>query len=249
MKLLGQAFPLIICANAHSIFQRLAVNGADQGLLTGIRAPESTIPIEDVNDAEFACNKNIGYEDGSVVSVPAGAEVGTWWARGIGRPSNANDVDQTIAASHKGPIMVYIAKVDDAVSANQKPKGGLEWFKISQKGLNYGFWAVDELIADGGWYNFTMPSCVPPGQYLMRVEILALHSASAPGGAQFYMECAQIRVEGDGKGKPSSLVKFPGAYSATDPSILLDIYDDNGRPTNRGKPYKIPGPEMFYCNS
>jgi cellulase len=37
-----------------------------------------------------------------------------------------------------------------------------------------------------------MPSCVAPGQYLMRVELLALHSASTAGGAQFYMECAQI---------------------------------------------------------
>ncbi|EFQ34827.1 glycosyl hydrolase family 61 [Colletotrichum graminicola] len=245
MKFLAQVAPFIICANAHSILQRLAVNGADQGWLKGIRAPISTDPIEDVNDADFACNKNIGHEDEYVVAVPAGAGVGAWWARGINRPLYADNVDQPIAASHKGPIMVYLAKVNDAVSANQNPKGALDWFKISQKGLNYGVWAVDELIADGGWYNFTMPPCVPPGQYLMRVEILALHSAYAPGGARFYMECVQIRVQGDGKRKPSSLVKFPGAYSATDPSILVDIYDDNGQPTNRGKPYKIPGPEMF----
>lgn len=84
--------------------------------------------------------------------------------------------------------MVYLAKVNDAANADSK---NLEWFKIAENGLNDGVWAVDDLIADGGWYNFTMPSCVPPGEYLMRVELLALHGAYAYGEAQFYMECAQ----------------------------------------------------------
>ncbi|KAF2131242.1 lytic polysaccharide monooxygenase [Dothidotthia symphoricarpi CBS 119687] len=37
-----------------------------------------------------------------------------------------------------------------------------------------------------------MPTCIAPGDYLMRVELLALHSASKQGEAQFYRECAQI---------------------------------------------------------
>ncbi|GJC83534.1 putative endo-beta-1,4-glucanase D [Colletotrichum liriopes] len=191
MKFLTSFVHFIVCANAHAIFQRLIVNGADQGRLKGIRAPESTDPIQDVYDADFACNKNIRYEDDFVVAVPAGAEVSAWWAHGIDGPMYPNDVDHPIAASHKGPIMVYLAKVNDAVSANKNSKGTLDWFKISEKGLNNGVWAVDELIADEGWYNFTMPPCVPPGQYLMRVEILALHGAYTLGEAQFYMECAQ----------------------------------------------------------
>lgn len=43
------------------------------------------------------------------------------------------------------------------------------------------------MYAAGGWHYFTMPTCIAPGDYLMRVELLALHSASSPGGAQFYM--------------------------------------------------------------
>jgi len=38
-----------------------------------------------------------------------------------------------------------------------------------------------------GWWDFTVPSCVAAGQYLMRVELIALHSAYSQGGAQFYM--------------------------------------------------------------
>lgn len=61
-----------------------------------------------------------------------------------------------------------------------------------------------------------MPSCVPAGQYLLRVEIIALHSAYSQGGAQFYMGCANVVVTGGGA-KVGDAVKFPGAYSASDP--------------------------------
>ncbi|RYP78565.1 hypothetical protein DL771_000518 [Monosporascus sp. 5C6A] len=87
-----------------------------------------------------------------------------------------------------------------------------------------------------------MPSCVAPGDYLMRVELLALHSAYSPGGAQFYMRCAQIRVTGSETNKGTSFVSFPGAYSANDPGITISIHNNNGNPNNGGKPYAIPGP-------
>lgn len=84
--------------------------------------------------------------------------------------------------------MVYLAKVDNAASAGTT---GLQWFKVAEDGLTDGIWAVDKMIANNGWNYFTMPSCVAPGDYLMRVELIALHSAGTMGQAQFYMECAQ----------------------------------------------------------
>lgn len=48
--------------------------------------------------------------------------------------------------------------------------------------------------------------------------MLALHGAGSPGGAQFYMECAQINVVGGtGTKTPSSTVSFPGAYKVRTP--------------------------------
>lgn len=86
--------------------------------------------------------------------------------------------------------MVYLAKVDNAASAGTS---GLKWFKVAEDGLDNasGTWAVDKMISNQGWHYFTMPTCVAPGDYLMRVELIALHSAQQQGGAQFYMECAQ----------------------------------------------------------
>jgi len=89
-------------ASAHAIFQNVKVNGADQGLLYGIRAPSSNFPIEDVNDAAFACNKNLQYKDNNVITIPAGAQVGARYQHIIGGPQGSNDPDNPIASSHKG---------------------------------------------------------------------------------------------------------------------------------------------------
>lgn len=144
-----------------------------------------------------------------------------------------------------GPIIVYLAKVSDAASAGTS---GLQWFKVAEAGLSNGVWAVDTMISNQGWHYFTMPTCVAPGDYLMRVELIALHNAYSQGGAQFYMECAQIRITGSGTNSGSNFVSFPGAYSATHPGIQLNIYDGS-KPNNGGRPYSIPGPSVLSCSS
>jgi len=70
----------------------------------------------------------------------------------------------------------------------------------------------------------TIPENVPSGDYLLRIEHIALHGASQVNGAQFYISCAQITVTGGGSGTPSPLVAFPGAYQASDPGIKVNIY-------------------------
>jgi cellulase len=131
---------------------------------------------------------------------------------------SANDPDNPIAKSHKGPISYYLAKVDNAATTGTS---GLKWFKVAHEGLSGGKWAVDNMIAGGGWHYFTMPSCIAPGDYLLRVELIALHSAGTQGGAQFYMECAQIRVTGSGTNTGSNFVSMPAPYSPTDPGVLV----------------------------
>ena len=74
-----------------------------------------------------------------------------------------------------------------------------------------------------GHYTFTVPSSIASGQYLLRAEAIALHAAGSAGGAQFYMTCYQINVTGGGSTVPAG-VSLPGAYSANDPGILINIY-------------------------
>lgn len=56
---------------------------------------------------------------------------------------------------------------------------------------------------------------------------------------QFYLSCAQIKVQNGGSGSPSPLVSFPGAYKASDAGILVNIY----YPIPQD--YKPPGPAVW----
>jgi cellulase len=73
---------------------------------------------------------------------------------------------------------VQSAKVDNAATTGTT---GLKWFKVAHDGLSNGKWAVDTMIANAGWHYFTMPTCITPGDYLMRVELIALHGAQNQG--------------------------------------------------------------------
>lgn len=89
-------------ALGHSIFQEVSVDAVAQGLLTGVRDPDSDYPIQDVNDPDFACNKNIMHKDNITISIAAGSQVGALWGHVIGGDQVPNDPDNPIASSHKG---------------------------------------------------------------------------------------------------------------------------------------------------
>jgi cellulase len=42
-------------------------------------------------------------------------------------------------------------------------------------------------------------------------------------GAQFYPNCVQLEVEGDGTVELPEGVSFPGAYSYEDPGVVYDV--------------------------
>lgn len=90
-------------------------------------------------------------------------------------------------------------------------------------------------------FSVNIPSCIPAGDYLLRAEHIGLHGASSPGGAQFYISCAQLTVTGGGSTEPSAKVAFPGAYKASDPGIQINI--NYPVPTT----YQNPGPAVFTC--
>lgn len=147
--------------------------------------------------------------------------------------------------SHHGPIMDYMAKCDGDCATVDMTQ--LEFFKIAELGQielgagtgTAGYWAADELLANGNAWTVTIPSSIAPGNYVLRHEILALHSAYDEGGAQFYPQCISLTVTGSGTQNPSGVVATE-LYTSTDPSIVYNIYNDETSPT-----YQIPGPAVF----
>jgi cellulase len=237
------AFGLL--ADAHTIFQKVSVNGNDQGSLVGLRAPSNNNPVQDAKSTSLVCGTS-GSKSGVVISAAAGDRIGAWYQHVIGGAQGGNDADNPIAASHKGPVVAYLAKVDSAVNADPTKAA---WFKIWEDTFNPSTtkWGVDNLISNNGWAYFNLPSCIPAGQYLLRVEITALHSAYSQGGVQFYSSCAQLNISGGGSKSPSSTVSFPGAYQPNQASIQINIYGTGGKADNGGKPYPQHGPAVFTC--
>jgi hypothetical protein len=121
-------------------------------------------------------------------------------------------------------MMVYMANCGGScTSANP---ASLDWFKIDGGGVLSGTvangeWASGQMIAQNSSWTSTIPASLPNGEYMIRHETLALHARYQP---QFYMQCAQLTITGGGSGSPGPTVKFPGGYSASDPSINIDVY-------------------------
>ncbi|KAL1961863.1 hypothetical protein VTN77DRAFT_987 [Rasamsonia byssochlamydoides] len=144
-------------------------------------------------------------------------------------------------SSHHGPVITYLAPCNG--NCSEVDKTTLEFFKIDQGGLVNdtdppGTWASDELIANNNSWTVTIPTSIAPGGYVLRHEIIALHSAENLDGAQNYPQCINIEVtQTSGTVTPSGTLG-EALYTDTAPGILVDIYEPIAT-------YTIPGPPLY----
>ncbi|KAG8723965.1 Esterase/lipase/thioesterase [Ceratobasidium sp. 395] len=168
--------------------------------------------------ATLTCNKNGQKGNGQTATVAAGQDV-TW-------------VTTPWPADHKGPVSVYMANCNG--DCDSFDGSGASWFKVSSEGL------IDANkqahIQDGNSWTQKVPANIKAGNYLMRLELLALHSAGSP---QFYPSCTQLKVTGGGNGVPekNELVSIPGVYKRDDKAIFGDIW-------NQPKSWPQVGPKV-----
>src|SRR5688500_14469469 len=101
-------------ANAHTIFVSLEVDGVNKGVSYGVRTPTYDGPITDVDSDSIACNgdPNPTLSTDKVIDVTAGSTVYAIW-----RHTLYSGPDDVMDATHLGPTMAYLKKVDDAVTA------------------------------------------------------------------------------------------------------------------------------------
>ncbi|KAE8378609.1 glycosyl hydrolase family 61-domain-containing protein [Aspergillus bertholletiae] len=174
-------------------------------------------------EAEIICHKNA--KNGAIsAEIAAGKQVELQWT--------------DWPESHKGPVITYLANCNGDCSTVDKTK--LEFFKIDEKGLISGSsntWASDNLISSNNSWTVTIPSSIAAGNYVMRHEIIALHSAGNKDGAQNYPQCLNFKVTGGGSEKPEGTLGT-ALYKDTDPGILINIYQTLSS-------YTIPGPALF----
>ncbi|KAI0007325.1 glycoside hydrolase family 61 protein [Xylariaceae sp. FL0662B] len=139
--------------------------------------------------------------------------------------------------SHKGPMLDYLAACDGACESVDK--AALKFFKIDGAGYDSatGTWASDTMIANNNTWLVQIPSTVKAGNYVLRHETIALHSAGSVGGAQNYPQCFNLEITGSGTEVPSGTLGT-ALYKEDDAGIVVDIY--NGLST-----YAVPGPTLI----
>ncbi|KAJ3465075.1 hypothetical protein MRS44_005733 [Fusarium solani] len=100
-----------------------------------------------------------------------------------------------------------------------------------------GPYASDELIKNGNGWLVKVPETIKPGFYVLRHEIIALHSGGQENGAQNYPQCFNLEVTGSGTEEPEGTLGTE-LYKADDAGILFNIYTQLST-------YPIPGPKLI----
>ena len=216
-------------AEAHYIMNLLVVNGATIGGDYAYARKNSntympSFTSEIVNSPDLRCNKGAKAGSTGTYTVKAGSKIGFKLA-----------FDEKI--EHPGCGFVYISKAPGKVNDYD---GSGEWTKVMQSCLSnpsspgtdtaWATWQKDRL-------EWTIQKSIPAGEYLVRAEHIAIHEGHV-GKAQFYMECFQLNIQSSGTGKLGPTVKIPGLYSAQDPGIAFNKW-------NNPKSYTVPGPQLY----
>ncbi|KAI0164220.1 glycoside hydrolase family 61 protein [Hypoxylon sp. FL1284] len=210
-------------ASAHYIFQALAKGSAKGVAYEYVRQNTNyNSPVTDLSSNDLRCN--VGGATGGNTST---------------LEMNAGDpftFTLDTAVYHQGPVSIYMSK---APSTAAEYDGSGDWFKIFDWGPTFNGGQASWNLKDT--YSSTLPTCIPDGEYLLRIQNLAIASAHNPGATpQWYVGCGQINISGGGSASPSPTAKIPGAFKATDPGYTANIY-------NNFNSYIVPGPEVFKC--
>ncbi|KAF1992340.1 lytic polysaccharide monooxygenase [Aulographum hederae CBS 113979] len=223
-------------AQAHGMVDWMSMDGKKYDTAKApsiVRGVSSENPILDITGPEIACNidaePRIGGDGSSLLGeVTSGSNISFHWVP---------------AWPHSGPIMIYMAKCDPDCGHFPATESKA-WFKIYESGYNAATeqWGTELFYNAENTQRVTVPSCLAPGEYLVRMEIIALTDCAKEGKCQFYPACAQVKVASKGTTVPKELVAFPGAYKTTDKGILWDTNSQDP------KDYVVPGPKPFTCS-
>ncbi|KAI0318607.1 glycosyl hydrolase family 61-domain-containing protein [Amylostereum chailletii] len=225
-------FTALCAVKAHYTFPDFVNDGAVSADWEYVRITANHYtngPITDVDDPEFRC-----YE------LDMDATPGETGTATVTAGSNVGFVADAVMG-HPGYFSAYMTPASPAANSSEAGTGST-WFKIWEWPPTFspstGLVFDSENIQS---VNFSIPASLPSGQYLLRVEQIALHVAEAYQGAQFYIGCAQVNIVGGGSGKPSPTVAIPGVYTGYEPGILINIYDLPANYTG----YQAPGPAVW----
>ncbi|TPX58164.1 cellulase [Powellomyces hirtus] len=224
----------ILAASAVALFQGVAAHTyIDHVILpggakcdgvkhnAGWNNGQRNFPVKDLKSADMICGAAPVAAAAATCPIAAGGKVQLIWGH--------NQVgDDIIDLSHKGPCNIYLAP---AKADNSVPTGAV-WFKIQEQGFNAATnkWCVEDLVANKGVMDVTIPANLPAGDYVMRAEIAALHESDTlftqnpARGIQLYNFCTQFKVSGGGNANFSPKINAQTFLTDSTPGVNFNYY-------------------------
>ncbi|KAI0445169.1 endoglucanase II [Xylaria telfairii] len=207
--------------SAHYIFQQFTAGTTKFDVFQYVRKNSNyNSPVTDLASNDLRCNVGATGTGTDTIAMTAGE-------------SFTFTLDQ--AVYHQGPISIYMSKAPSTAAAYA---GDGEWFKIKDFAPTFSGGSATWPLAQT--YTYQLPKCIQNGEYLLRIQSLAIHNPWPAGIPQFYISCAQIKVTGGSGSANPTHVLIPGAFKATDPGYTANIY------TNFNN-YTVPGPAPLTC--
>lgn len=68
------------------------------------------------------------------------------------------------------------------------------WAPANKRVGDDDFWGVKDMNTCCGKVDVKIPADLAAGDYLLRAEVIALHTAGSSGGAQLYMSCCKLTL-------------------------------------------------------
>jgi len=189
------------------------------------------VPPQSFQNADIICHKS-STPGQDYVNVRAGDNITLQW--------------YTWPESHVGPIIDYLAPCPASGCTTVK-KEELKFVKVAQQALKPSAtagtdwlkaWIIDDFIQGGFKWTFKVPSDLKAGKYVLRHEILALHSAWDVNGAQAYPQCINLNVSGGGNTEITGGSSPTTFYTAKDAGMNINVY-------NGLTQYPFPGPALW----
>lgn len=134
---------------AHATWQELWV-GTEDKVSTCVRTVKDNSPITSVTDAAMACGRSPASSSG-ICEVAAGSSLTVEMHQ---QPGDRSCSQPAIGGNHYGPVMVYMAKVSDAKTADGSQAS---FFKVAEDGYTgtTASWGTEILNANCGKRAFT----------------------------------------------------------------------------------------------